>query len=444
MTMKLERAKQLYKQCEETYKRCINRYDTAYVMGSVEMRGPNDFDDEFNVPATLLFQELCHGNKNMDGHYDVFRWNLLLSIHAKEEFNEKKLTRNSPLKQLKEYRVYFEVFVQKENSKVSLPFKQYVVVNGIKFKWCSQRTVAAAFNDYQSRPEGSIGVPSLTIDQQRSLVFPELTDSGKRCIYPVVAVVSSDNAYNALNMALSNFEIVKNAVNITQAIGLRSVCLSGRRPASLTMVTTGLYIARSISDPSDSILRRSSVKIHELPKQKLNFTGDRKRVDLYHKIIKAACDSATVSSRVRSVVEELSLAYSSDNPGLRQLSCWRCLEIATAKSNENRKEKDVIRIFQNYHSNTFWKQMGDLVLKLRNTYVHQGKLIDFGGSTSDYYLNWSQQYAEKSLMVLLYLYDNRSTWNTEQHIDKFFDYYAEPDSSLKVAQQLLSARKKHK
>lgn len=442
--MNLEYAKQLFKQCKDTHSKCSSKYDIRYCFSGLEMMGPSEFDDEFNVPAILLFQELCSSNAKIGGHYDNFRLNLLKAIHNDEVFDVEQLTQLPPPKQCKKYKVLFEVFFQKENNKVSLPFKRQILVRGLKYKWCSQRTIKSMFNLHQARQENIFGMPLFTLEQQRSLYFPKLNNNGMTCIHPVITTVDAENAYAALDMALSNFEIVKDAINIVQAIGMQKVTYSGKRPASITAVTTGIFLAYNSLDINDLIFYSPKTNIYELPRQKLSFTNNQSRMDLFHEIIKALCDNVPVSRRIKSVVGELSLAYATDIPGLRQLSCWRCLELATAKSGNNRKEKEIIQIFQNYYPNKFWKQMGSLVMKVRNTYVHQGKLIDSGGFSRDYYLNWSQQYAEKSLLILLYLYNNRSTWKTEQQIDKFFDYYAESDDSLKVAQQLLSARLKHK
>ena len=441
--MSLERIKQLYGQCKETYARCLGRYDTVYVIDNVDVRCPNDFDDEFNVPAMLLFQELCNSNKKLSGHYDIFRCNLLKVINDNRGFDIKRLTQMPSSTRLNEYRVYFEVFFLKENDKVNLPFRRQITVNNLQYRWCGQQTMAAAFRNYHLQLENSTGMPLFTLNQQRSLHFPELTDEDREHIHSIMVTIRAKNAYQAISLALSNFELVINSINITQAMGMQSIHMGGKRLANLTAVTTGIYIANSILNPNDSALSSSDTKIYELPKQKLSFTNNQSHMNLFHEILKASSDNTPVSRRVAAVVEELSLVYSTDIPGLRQLSCWRCLELATAKSNNNRKEKEVVQIFQNYYySNQFWKQMGDLVLKLRNTYVHQGKFINSGGFSSDYYLNWSQQYAEKSLLILLYLYKNRSIWSTEQQIDKFFDYYAESNDSLKIAQHLLSARTK--
>lgn len=438
--MKIEHAEQLYKQCSETYARCANRYDAAYKIDGIDIRCPNDFDDEFNVPAILLFQELCKSKKRLNDNYEAFRRNLLRAIYSKSDFNIQNLADLPSSGQTKRYEVYFEVFFQKEDNEVSPIFRRQLSVGDVKFRWCSKKTMATAFKTYHKHHKRSFGMPFSTIDQFRSLRFPSLTPQGEKHIHPIMTTVRAKNPYEAINTALSSFEVIEDAVNVVQIMGLQSIHLGGKHPANLTMITTGIYIANNRLDPSDSILCDSAIKIYELPKQKLSFTKNRDRISLFHEIIKASCDAADVSRRVRSVVSELALAYSSENSGLRQLSCWRCLEIATAKSGENRKEKDIIRIFQNYHSSKHWKQMGTLVMKARNTYVHQGKPAGSGGFSGDYYLNWSQQYAEKALLVLLYLYKHRATWRTKQQIDRFFDYYAEPNESLEVARRLLSAR----
>lgn len=445
--MSLERAKQFFKQCKDTYNKCSNRYDVQYSFDGLEIMVPNEFDDEFNVPATLLFEELCKHHKRIDGHYDSFRYNLLKSIYLNNDFNEQQLTYLTPPVMRQQYKVYFEVFFRMatSHSPIKLPFKYEVTVNETKFAWCSQQTIVKAFKEHRSRNTNTFTIPAFDLDQQRSLYFPKLTDAGKKNIHSIITTVNATNAFDAARLALSRFEIIRNAINITQALGSQSVQFVGKRPANLTMLYTGICVVTNTSNPDDSILTKPTEKVYELPKQKLSFINNASRMQLFRDIVKASNDeNAIISQRIRLVVNELSLTYATNNPGLRQLSCWRCLELATAKSGENRKERDIIKIFQKYYSNLFWKQMGEIVLRLRNTYVHQGKLIDFGGFSSDYYLNWSQQYAEKSLLILLYLYKRRSIWGSEKRIDKFFDYYAESNDSLKIARQLLSARQKHK
>ncbi len=444
--MSSERARQLFGQCKDTYNKCIGRYDVQYCFKGIEMMGPNEFDDEFNVPAILLFEELCKHHRKINGHYDSFRYNLFESIYLNKDFNEQQLMHISlPAASYQKYKVHFEIFFRKATTSAKLPFRYEITANKIKFAWCSQHTVTAAFNSYQTCCKKNSSIPPFTIDQQRSLYFPKLTEVDKKNIYSITTTVNATDAFDAMEIALSSFEIVRNAIDIAQALGSQSIQFFGKRQTGPAVLYTGICIATNISNRNDSLLSKPAEKVYELPKQKLDFTNASSRMQLFRDIIKALNDNdAVISKRIRPVANELSLAYSTYNPGLRQLSYWRCLEIATVKSGENRKEKDIIKIFQNYYSNQFWKQMGEVVLKLRNTYVHQGELIDSGGFSSDYYLNWSQQYAEKALLILLYLYKHRAIWGNEQQINNFFDHYAESNDSLKVAQQILSARLRHK
>lgn len=164
---------------------------------------------------------------------------------------------------------------------------------------------------------------------------------------------------------------------------------------------------------------------------------------LFNNLLKAFRDkSSPAAKRVRYVTLEFASAIDTDDPNLRQLGFWRCLEIATRRSSENRKEKDIIKIFQNYHSRALhWQQQGQLILDMRNIYVHQG-VSSNTNKPNDFYLNWSQQYAEAALRVLVYLYNNRSIWKTEDDIDIFFNHYSQSDRALELAGKLLAARNK--
>lgn len=105
--------------------------------------------------------------------------------------------------------------------------------------------------------------------------------------------------------------------------------------------------------------------------------------------------------RIRNVVNDLSLAYSSTNAGIKILSYWRCLEHATRGPNRNRKELEIIEIFKRRHSSKHWKQMGDLVLESRNKYVHSG-IYSGKEKFADNYINWAQKYAEQSLYLMIF------------------------------------------
>ena len=84
--------------------------------------------------------------------------------------------------------------------------------------------------------------------------------------------------------------------------------------------------------------------------------------------------------------------------------------------------------------------MGQLVLSARNRYVHSG-LHSGGEEYIDQYVNWAQRYAEQALYLLLWLYDKRKYWGSEEELDAFFDICVESQEFLQVASRIHSIRK---
>lgn len=107
-------AKQLYKQCQEAYERSESKTETIWAINGKDIFSPSEFDDLYNVPTILLFQELCHTNKNLKGKFEIFRENLLLDIFNKKAFDYEPLSKVGNSSKFKSYKVYFEVYLQKK------------------------------------------------------------------------------------------------------------------------------------------------------------------------------------------------------------------------------------------------------------------------------------------------------------------------------------------
>lgn len=430
-------AKQLYEQCQKAYEHSENKHETIWEINDKKIPTPSEFDDLYNVPSILLFQELCRTNRSLKGRFEDFRENLLLNLFDKKAFNHISLSKVSNGNKFKSYKIYFEVYFQKRNT-TPLPFKKEISIRGLKFKWCNQKTFARTYNSYIQAQAKEFGFRESNLDQDRLKHFPSLSNSGKRNIHPIVVEVIANTPSQAVSRVLNAFEIVESSINVVQNIGTRSVYYLGKPPANNALVRTGIIFAVDSSKTVE--IFQPDQKIYKLPNLELKFTNNQNKIKLFHNLIRANCNDTAISQRILAVTKELNLAYSTDNLGLRQLSYWRCLELATAKNSSSRKEKEIIQIFQNYYPNEAWKQMGETILKLRNTYVHRGELLDENDFFKNYYLNWAKQYAEASLRILLYLFKNQSKWKNIADIDKFFDYYIESDKSLKLANELLKAR----
>lgn len=433
-------ARQLYRQCQEAYERSESKSETTWTINGRGIPSPSEFDDLYNVPSILLFQELCRTNRNLKGKFEIFRENLLLDIFDKKAFDYESLSKVGNSSKFKSYKVYFEVYLQKRNT-TPLPFEKVISIKGLKFKWCNQKAFAKIYNDHTQAQAREFGFRETNLDHDRLRYFPSLSDSGKKNIYPIVVEVMANTSLQAVSKALSIFEIAENSINVVQNIDTRSVYHLGKPPSNNVLVKTGITFTVDSSETVEVF--QPDQKIYKLPNLEFKFTNSQNKIKLFHYLIHANCSNTAISQRILAVTKELNLAYSTDDLGLRQLSYWRCLELATAKNGSSRKEKEIIQIFQNYYSNEAWKQMGETILKLRNTYVHRGELLDENDFFENYYLNWAKQYAEASLRILLYLFKNRSKWKKAADINKFFDYYIEPDEYLKLASELLKARYKN-
>ncbi len=441
MVNSLDRAKQLYLQCQGAYEQYISSPNHAKSIlqdGDENIDIPNHFYDAYNVPAELLYSEL-YGSNGGKAERIIFDRNLLIMLHKKQEFSNTQLQRKPPAKDRglrKRFEVYFEVYYHQSSSVPPL-FKKQITLGGITYKWCSKR----AFTRQVRAMEASTGAHDGLYKRRRGERFSTNSSLYEKDLRPVKASLLAFDELEAANQIASAFDNLVSCVNVAQTIGSQSFTVFSDSPTTKpksVIVSVGVMLVKTTDNGVD-ILWDTSKQL--LPKTNMSLTEQPNKMKLLKKLVRACDDSAPAAKRLQFVTQELSQAIGTDNPNLRQLGLWRCLEIATAKSShESRKESDIIKIFQNYYPKAeHWHQMGKLVKDLRNRYVHQG--VNSGDNElNDYHLNWSQQYAECALRVLLYIYEHRSVWRTEADIDVFFDCYAQTDSALTLAGKLLAGR----
>ena len=245
----------------------------------------------------------------------------------------------------------------------------------------------------------------------------------------------------AANIVSSRFDDFVTCVNVIQTFGSQSYTIFSTGPKikhNTVIVSIDVLL---VKDPKGEVEILWDASKNVLPKDSITLTDSIDKMKRFKKLLGAFVSDSAPAVRLKRVTRELTQALGTDNPNLRQLSYWRCLELATTKSNhESRKEAEVISIFQNYYPESkHWKQMGELVKKLRNTYVHEG-LSGNKEELNEYHLNWSQKYAECAFRVVLYIYDHRKIWKTDDDIDTFFDCYTQSDASLALAGKFLAAR----
>ncbi|CAN5658780.1 hypothetical protein BH23PAT2_BH23PAT2_10150 [soil metagenome] len=439
MANSLERAKQLYLQCQNAYEQYISSPHAKSILqdGDENIDMPNHFYDAYNVPAELLYSEL-YDSKGGKAERIIFDRNLLLMLHKKQGFSKAQLQCKPQVKDRrlrKRFEVYFEVYYR-QSGFAPLLFKKQMTIGGTTYKWCSKQT----FRRQVRAMEASEGAHSGLYKRRRGERFSTNSSLYEKDQRPIKASLLAFNELEAANQILSGFDNFVSCVNVAQTIGSQSFTVfsdSPRTKPKSVIVSVAVMLVKAPSKDVD-ILWDTSRQI--LPKTTMTLTEQPSKMKMLKKLVKACDDSTPAAKRLKFVTQELSQAIDTDNPNLRQLGLWRCLEIATAKSNQSRKESDVIKIFQNYYPKAeHWHQMGELVKNLRNRYVHQGVNSD-NNELNDYHLNWSQQYAECALRVLLYVYEHRAVWKTEADIDVFFDCYAQSDSSLMLAGKFLTER----
>ena len=84
--------------------------------------------------------------------------------------------------------------------------------------------------------------------------------------------------------------------------------------------------------------------------------------------------------------------------------------------------------------------MGDLAARARNQFVHIGVCVGKQEHGNNY-IKWMQQYAEQSLLILLYLYKNRKTWRNEGALNIFFDNYQRSEIELMLIKSTFDMKK---
>lgn len=437
-------ARQLYVQCQRAY-------DSVKDSSGIIKNGipaPDYFDDVYNIPAELLFKELYRSRDTSQDIRIDFDYKLLELINKNATFNSNSLLlgagKNTPLKK---FEVFFQIYFRKDPSAPDL-FKKQITLGDIKFAWCSERSFSRLVSQFESDENLTEGGSNTLVYDKSNLYkrfrnerFPQLKDESN--LHAIKATLRANHIIDATNKAATAFRNFMSCANVAQAFSSQSVSLSTNVPKiKSAVVYTGVFLVKNSADKKIEILRTDS-KRHNLPDQSLKLTVYQSKMALFNNLLKTFRDkSSPTAKRVRYVTLEFASAIDTDDPNLRQLGFWRRLEIATRRSSENRKEKDIIKIFQNYHSKApHWQQQGQLILDMRNIYVHQG-VSPNTNKPNDFYLNWSQQYAEAALRVLVYLYNNRSIWKTEDDIDIFFNHYSQSDRALELAGKLLAARNK--
>ncbi len=419
-------AKKLYTQCCDAYHKWLLRQEINDHSGG--LLSPGHFYDAYNVPAELLFMKLNSSTQEFpERAYAEFDGNLLEMVNKKAPYDREKLKIMFSESRGKKIKVYFQIYLPNSN-KIDL-FKTQITLCGIKFTWCNSqsfRRIETKADDTQS------------YSYYRNKIFPKPDNEFN--IHAVKASLNDSSIESATSKVSKAFHDFMSCINVVQAFDRQSFKLSHNPDEIKTVVcNTGVFIAEN--DDEVQILW-SRLRRHVLPQKELEELNENKK-KLLRILVRAFQDKErAVAKRIKCAVAEFASAIDTDDPNLRLLGFWRCLEITTRRANkQTRKEEEILNIFQNYYPKKYkhWAQQGSLIMYRRNTYVHQG-VSSVDTSSRDYHLNWAQQYAEAAIRILVWLYTNHATWKSDDDIDVFFDYYGKSDHSLELAGKMLRDR----
>lgn len=428
MSNKEEKARQLFLQAEKAYRK----------------GQPDFFNRPFAIPAEHLYQEMCLTAKLATDDVrrrpfrQTFDSRLRKLIEDKKPFDLEYLSSNI-LKTLakqpqQKYTIYFGVPIKKSTS-TPLPFGKSVKLDGVVFRHVSQKQFERAhkkecLTDYYRKCESN-----LQFGDKRTWVM--------RDFYYFKADIVSGSDESAANQAIDAFEILYVCATVAQNGNSYSHTLGGTKTKSRSvMAPAGLLLVSSDKHANCELLWTSDIRMKS--DQSLSFTtstGKSRRFALYKRVCH---ENTPISKRIRLVLFEFAKALHIEDPHIRQLGFWRCLETATGKQGASRPEQEIVQILSKYYKAApHWRQQGDIVKDIRNKFVHQGTALesDSWGSV-DKYLNWTQEYVDISLAILLWMRRNNVGKKSVNEIDDFFDLYVKSDQTLRLAGKMLRGRSK--
>ena len=415
-----------------------NRLERLYDKAAEYHRNENAiFNDSFKVYAESLYIALSGSTvppEEQNLRYSIFH-NLLENwISHQRKFNKDKFTKelNSRFnkKQVKNHTFYFGVHVVR-SSEAYFPIKRQLTIKGVKLNVVTYESFKRATKGiYFQNLVDEYKKQNYTNDAWiQSVIHREY-------VYFKATTASVDETISA-NRIMEVFELFASAATLAQERGTKvqhwgSGQIKTRRPIQ----TPYLFYWKEAKNEYTSILTGLSSKIRK-PDGKLTFTNDEKRIKSFNRYLRIISkqNPRPIEARIRELSLEFNNALGVSDPHLRMLSLWRCLEIATRFSNgATRRQKDIISILSKYYTNDYWKEQGNLILSLRNGYVHQGKQLSH--QNRDDYLGWFQDYVSASLSQLMWMHTKSIGITDETEIDAFFDLYTMPYESLGVAKKM--------
>lgn len=436
-----QKANKYYNQCSSIYATYISDYDP-----NNEIPLPDPMDDNFSVPAELLFIVLCKKYKGWINHRSEFDSLLIGQLYENKEWNIEDFKFTSRNVKGKKYFVYLELFYILPSPKSRL-FSDPINIDGVIIESCTKYTYKNIYNRFISCESMNKSESQELYDLKENIVsgvkrrYLIVDKENEKNVHPIkVTVHSEDNELSALSLAVDKVNLLVQCLNVAQNIAIRELKIFGYDPDGLEKQIVVAETGRSFIEGGERFNEYYTPSLMvKAPTREYNNFKDKKL--LLGEILQAVADGQRcLKDRIRFVLQDLYTAYNSDNAGSRMLSYWRCLEHTTRKNGETRKEKEIIKIFKKLYSNRTWEEMGDLVVHARNQFVHVGVYVgeqEYGSN----YLKWIQQYAEQSLTFLLYLYKNRDVWKNEEDLNMFFDIFQRSTKELTLSKKVLNLKK---
>lgn len=436
-----QKANKYYNQCSSIYATYISDYDP-----NNEIPLPDPMDDNFSVPAELLFIVLCKKYKGWINHRSEFDSLLIGQLYENKEWNIEDFKFTSRNVKGKKYFVYLELFYILPSPKSRL-FSDPINIDGVIIESCTKYTYKNIYNRFISCESMNKSESQELYDLKENIVsgvkrrYLIVDKENEKNVHPIkVTVHSEDNELSALSLAVDKVNLLVQCLNVAQNIAIRELKIFGYDPDGLEKQIVVAETGRSFIEGGERFNEYYTPSLMvKAPTREYNNFKDKKL--LLGEILQAVTDGQRcLKDRIRFVLQDLYTAYNSDNAGSRMLSYWRCLEHTTRKNGETRKEKEIIKIFKKLYSNRTWEEMGDLVVHARNQFVHVGVYVgeqEYGSN----YLKWIQQYAEQSLTFLLYLYKNRDVWKNEEDLNMFFDIFQRSTKELTLSKKVLNLKK---
>lgn len=436
-----QKANKYYNQCSSIYATYISDYDP-----NNEIPLPDPMDDNFSVPAELLFIVLCKKYKGWINHRSEFDSLLIGQLYENKEWNIEDFKFTSRNVKGKKYFVYLELFYILPSPKSCL-FSDPINIDGVIIESCTKYTYKNIYNRFISCESMNKSESQELYDLKENIVsgvkrrYLIVDKENEKNVHPIkVTVHSEDNELSALSLAVDKVNLLVQCLNVAQNIAIRELKIFGYDPDGLEKQIVVAETGRSFIEGGERFNEYYTPSLMvKAPTREYNNFKDKKL--LLGEILQAVTDGQRcLKDRIRFVLQDLYTAYNSDNAGSRMLSYWRCLEHTTRKNGETRKEKEIIKIFKKLYSNRTWEEMGDLVVHARNQFVHVGVYVgeqEYGSN----YLKWIQQYAEQSLTFLLYLYKNRDVWKNEEDLNMFFDIFQRSTKELTLSKKVLNLKK---